>query len=195
MAHLAVLRWAHSVLNISAAVLGHQTKKAYSNCRLCCGLKILVMYFKYVLVPADKATNNVVVVCRLHYINTLKQELNGTKAYEETSTDEKYVVNSHLNELSLCVTERQDKLPAMYWLPKLHKRQYKARSIANSSSCTSIELSKLLTACPTAVKSHVIRYYEKMYERSRKKQNYFILFYCGTPWVFLITILRVWICL
>ena len=35
---------------------------------------------KYVLVPADKAANNVVVVCRLHCINTLKQELNGTKA-------------------------------------------------------------------------------------------------------------------
>ena len=33
---------------------------------------------KYVLVPADKAANNIVVVFRLHYINTLKQELNGT---------------------------------------------------------------------------------------------------------------------
>ena len=53
----------------------------------------------YVLVPADKAANNIVVVCHLHYINTLKQELNGTKAYEETSSDEKTVVNSHSNEL------------------------------------------------------------------------------------------------
>ena len=44
---------------------------------------------KYVLVPTDKAANNVVVVSRLHYINTFKQELNGTKAYEETSIDEK----------------------------------------------------------------------------------------------------------
>ena len=44
---------------------------------------------KYVLLPADKAENNVAVVCRLHYINTLKQELNDTKAYEETSIDEK----------------------------------------------------------------------------------------------------------
>ena len=71
-------------------------------CRLCCGLLIFVVHFKYVLVPADKAANNVVVVCRLlHYINTLKQEHNGTKAYEETSTDEKYVVNSYLDELSL----------------------------------------------------------------------------------------------
>ena len=51
------------------------------------------------MVPADKAANNVVVVCRLHYIITLKQELNGTKAYEETSKDEKSVVYSHLNEM------------------------------------------------------------------------------------------------
>ena len=67
---------------------------------------------KYVLVPADKAANNIVVVCRLHYINTLKQELNGTKAYEETSTDEKTVVNSHSNEMpykfAVNVKERQD---------------------------------------------------------------------------------------
>ena len=43
---------------------------------------------KYVLVPANKAANNVVVVWRLHYINTLKQELSGTKAYKETSEEE-----------------------------------------------------------------------------------------------------------
>ena len=49
------------------------------------------------MVPADKAADNIVVVCRLHNINTLKQELNGTKAYKETSTDEKTVVNSHPN--------------------------------------------------------------------------------------------------
>ena len=29
----------------------------------------------YALVPADKTTNNIVVVCRLQYINILKQEL------------------------------------------------------------------------------------------------------------------------
>ena len=52
--------------------------------------------------------------------------------------------------------------------PKLHKRPYKARFIANSSSCTTTELSKLLTSCLTAVKNHVIRYYEKVYERSGK---------------------------
>ena len=51
------------------------------------------------MLPTDKAANNVVVVCRLHYVNTLKQELDGTRAYLETDTDEMSVVNAHLNDL------------------------------------------------------------------------------------------------
>ena len=56
----------------------------------------------------------------------------------------------------------------MYWLPKLHRRPYKARFIANSSSCTTTELSKLLTSCLTAIKAKVIKYCETVYERSGK---------------------------
>ena len=41
----------------------------------------------------------------------------------------------------------------------------KARFIANSSSCTTSVLSKLLTSCLTAVKKHWIRYYDTVYER------------------------------
>ena len=54
--------------------------------------------------------------------------------------------------------ENQDKVPMLYWLPKLHKKPYKARFIANSSSFTTTELSKLLTSCLTAVKKHIIKY-------------------------------------
>ena len=131
----------------------------------------------YLLPPKPKSPfrhfqHNVVVVCRLRYINTLKQELDGTRAYKETDSDEISVVNAHLNELpvkfSVCYNEGQNKLPTMYWLHKLHKRPYKARFIANSSSCTTTELSKLLTSCLTAIKSHVIRYCETVYETSNK---------------------------
>ena len=110
-------------------------------------------------------------VCEL-FFNTLKQELYGTKGYKETSTDEKTVVNSHLNELplkfSVGVKERQDILHTIYLLPKHHKRPYKARFIVNYRSCTTTELSELLTSCHTAVKSRVVMYYETVYERSRK---------------------------
>ena len=61
----------------------------------------------------------------------------------------------------------QDRLPTMYWLPKLHKRPYKVRCIANSS-CTTTEISKLLTSCLTAIKAKVIQYCETVYERSGK---------------------------
>ena len=125
---------------------------------------------KYVLAPADKAANNVVVVWRLYYINTLKKELGSTKPYERISTDERsIVVNSHSIDITakfaVSIKEKQDRIPTLYWLPKLHKRPYRARFIANSISCTTTVLSKLLTWCLTAVKKHWIRYYDTVYER------------------------------
>ena len=81
-------------------------------------LGIQEFYRNYVLVPADKAANNIVAVCRLHYINSLKQELNGTMAYEETSTIEKNVVKSHSNDkpykFAANNKKSQDMLPTMH---------------------------------------------------------------------------------
>ena len=66
------------------------------------------------------------------------------------------IVNTHSIDITakfaVSIKEKQDRLPTLYWLPKLHKRPYKARFIANSSSCTTTVLSKLLTSCLTAVK-------------------------------------------
>ena len=110
---------------------------------------------------------------RLYYINTLKQELCSTKTYEQISTDERSIVNTHsidniyiyTAKIAVSMKEKQDRLPTLYWLPKLHKRPYKARFIANSSSCTTTVLSILVTSCLTAVKKHWIRYYDTAYER------------------------------
>ena len=50
----------------------------------------------YVLVPADKAANDVVVVWRLYYINTLKRELVDTNAYKlQPSLSERVIVDGH----------------------------------------------------------------------------------------------------
>ena len=47
------------------------------------------------------------------------------------------------------------------YLPKLHKKAYKARFIAYSCSCATTELSKLLTFCLATIKNYVIKYCEK----------------------------------
>ena len=51
---------------------------------------------------------------------------------------------------------------------KLHKRPYSSRFIANSSACTTTELSILLPSCLTAMKNHVIKYCTTVYERNGK---------------------------
>ena len=91
-------------------------------------------------------------------INTLKRELVDTNAYKlQPSLSERVIVDGHGCHTSLHfgvnAKENHDKVPTLYWLPKLHKKPYNARFIANSSSCTTTEFPKLLTSCLTAVKN------------------------------------------
>ena len=69
-------------------------------------------------------------------------------------------------KFSINFKERQDKLPTIYWSPKLQEKTYKASFIASSSSCATTELSKLLLSCLTVIKTHIIRFCENVYERS-----------------------------
>ena len=82
------------------------------------------------------------------------------------------IINHHIfqnaTRFGVSVDEDQERLPTFYWLPKLHKQPYKSRFIANSSSCTTTDLSKLPTFCLTTNKNHVIEYCEKVYEKSGK---------------------------
>ena len=105
----------------------------------------------------------------------LKRKLVDTNAYElQPSFSKRVIVDGHGFHTALHfgvkAKENQDKVPPLHWLPKLHKKPYKARFIANSSSCTTTELSKLLTSCLTAVKN-MLSSIVKRYMRS--SQNLF----------------------
>ena len=94
----------------------------------------------------------------MYYINTLKRELVDTNAHKlQPSLSERVIVDGHGCHTALHfgvkAKENQDKVPTLYRLPKLHKKPYKARFFANYISCTTTELSKLLTSCLTAVKN------------------------------------------
>ena len=83
-------------------------------------------HMNYVLVPANKAANNVVVVWWLYYINTLKGKLVDTNAYKlQPFLSERVIVNGRCCHTALHfgvkAKENQDKVPTLYWLPKLHK--------------------------------------------------------------------------
>ena len=72
--------------------------------------------------------------------------------------------------IQLCFLESKlkktkDKVPTVYWLPKLHKNIIKQNILI---ILVLVRQQNLLTSCPTAVKKHVITYCEKVYERSGK---------------------------
>ena len=84
---------------------------------------------KFVLALADKAANNVVVVCIMYYINTIKQDLRTAETYEHNRLDETSVVDRHgchmAAKFDVFVDGDHCNLSTLYWLPKLHKRPYK----------------------------------------------------------------------
>ena len=81
----------------------------------------------------------------MYYNNTLKLELVDTNAYKlQPSLSERVIVDGHdchtVLHFVVKAKENQGKVPTLYWLPNSIK-PYKARFIANSSSCTTTKLS------------------------------------------------------
>ena len=111
----------------------------------------------FVVVPADKASNNIVFVCKTHYINCLMEELGmstmtGNPTYNLTALlfkDEILKTNHHSVMLTFGISlpEEGIDLPKLYWIPKLHKQRY----IAGSAKCSTKPLSHILTRILTAV--------------------------------------------
>ena len=66
----------------------------------------------------------------MYNINTLKRELVYTNAYKlQPSLSERVIVDGHGCHIALHfgvkAKENQDKVPRLYWLPKLHKNPIK----------------------------------------------------------------------
>jgi hypothetical protein len=81
---------------------------------------------KFILTPADKASNNVIIMWRLHYFNIQTEQLHSTYAYTLTLTSslESDIVAAHtlhIAKISISIVSKLDKIPTMYWLPKCTK--------------------------------------------------------------------------
>ena len=140
------------------------------------------LHEKYVVVPADKAPNNIVFVCRNYYIECLVKELGidsstGNPTYTPTSLTKQEILDNHMSVLASFGISTGDEdldLPSLYWIPKLHKNPYKQRYIAGSSRCSTKPLSKLLTSVLTAIKEGLQKYCETSYSTSGVNQMWIL---------------------
>ena len=129
---------------------------------------------EFVVVPADKASNNIVFVCKTHYINSLMEELGlstmtGNPTYNRTAMSKDEILQNHHSVMltfRISIPEEDINLLKLYWIPKLHKNPYKQRYIAGSAKCSTKPLSQILTRILTAVKEGLYKYCDTAYARS-----------------------------
>ncbi len=114
------------------------------------------LHKNFVLVPVDKASKNVAIICKRFYLEVLFQEMgilgDSTNAtYSSVDRPLETLLQEHVKLFSMHgikkPTERQRTLPFMYWIPKFHKTPTKFRFIVASFRCTSKPLSAMLTTC------------------------------------------------
>ena len=144
---------------------------------------------KFVVVPADKASNNILFVCKTHYINCLMEELGmstmaGNPAYNLTAMSKDEILQNHRSVMltfGISLAEEDINLLKLYWISKLHKNPYKQRDIAGSSKCSTKKrvrenkpLSLILTQILTAVKKGLQKYCDTAYARSGLNQKWIL---------------------
>ena len=142
------------------------------------------LHRKFVVVPADKAANNVVFICKKFYVECLLDELNikspdaiNNSTYQLTGLSAHEILANHqsvLTTYNIRHAAENRELPTLYWIPKLHKYPYKQRFIAGSSKCSTRELSKLLTIILSKVKEGLIKYCDTIYSRSGINQMWIL---------------------
>jgi hypothetical protein len=139
---------------------------------------LLLLHDKYVIVSADKAPNNIVFVCKSHYIDCLIKELGignslGNPTYTPTTLTKEEILDNHRSVLCSFETSTKDEeldLPSLYRIPKLHKCPFKQRYIAGAAKCSTKPLSKLLTCILLAVKTRLQSYCDTSYSRGGVNQ-------------------------
>ena len=96
-----------------------------------------------VLVPVDKASNNIAIICKRFYVEVILKEVgvlgnigNLTYCNSEKGVDEIVSENVEYTErLGHTISDDDKVLPIMYWIPKMHKTPMGHRFIVASKIC------------------------------------------------------------
>ena len=102
-----------------------------------------LLHAKYVVVSSDKAPNNIVCVCKSHYIDCLIKGLGidnllGNPTNTSTTLTKEETLDNHRSVLcSFGISTKNEELdlPSLYWIHELQKCPFKQHYIAGSVKC------------------------------------------------------------
>ena len=97
----------------------------------------------FAAVTIDRSANQLNVISKIYYISKLLAELGLSSSKSKTNSKATHSIEEIIAanirycwKLDLNVTELDESLPIMYWLPKIHKTPVGARSIVASYYCS-----------------------------------------------------------
>ena len=176
-----LLPWKNKILNLvderikilKAKNIPSTTKKVLEDEDAVSALKDL--HSKFVVVPIDKASNNVAIICKRYYIQTLLNEVgvpgDMSPTYKMSNRDPHDVIADNqilCEKFGLSLEDRMQTLPFMYWLPKMHYSPPRCRFIVASSSCSTKPLSKLAST----IYKHIFNQVRSFHSKSTFYKNY-----------------------
>ena len=126
------------------------------------------LHEKFVVVPIDKASNNVAIICKRFYIQKLLDEVgvpgDNSPTYKLSNKNSADIINNNISicdKFGLTLEERFQTLPFMYWMPKMHYSPPRARFIVASSACSTKPLSKVASLIYKKIFNQVQSFHEK----------------------------------
>ena len=113
------------------------------------------LHEKYVLVPIDKTTNNIVIICKKYCVTVILKEIRildvGNEMYEKINKNQEEIIQDNLEyntRLKLSNGSKDKSLPIMHWIPKLHKIPLGSRFIITSKNLKTVQRSLCLKQFP-----------------------------------------------
>lgn len=126
------------------------------------------LHKNYVLVPIDKAGNNIAIVCKRYYVEVILKEIGeigpGNSTYEKIDKNAVEIVEENVmysKHLGLEVEDREKDLPSMYWIPKMHKDPPGARFIIASKQCSTKKISKSVSSAYKLIFQQIENFHKK----------------------------------
>ena len=100
----------------------------------------------FVVVPIDKASNNVSFICKKYYKQVLNEEILNSGNFIPSNNTENNIISDYSGLLALYNVKEtfSNALPFLYWIPKFHKQPIAARFITSGRFTTPNTLSKVI---------------------------------------------------
>lgn len=102
----------------------------------------------FVITPVDKASKNIGIICKAHYLRVLKEELLSFH-FVNSNVDSQTVFNNYSDLLkqhyNIDTSLTTKDLPFIYWIPKFHKTPTGTRFITSGKETVINLLSKKIT--------------------------------------------------